>query len=83
MNRFVESEVKRGDTRGDNAMATETSASKDAAPSAETEDKHDPDDDGIGEVDENDGDEVDDVSKRARGENDGDEADDVSKRARV
>ena len=83
MNRLVESEVKRGDTRQDNAMATETSGSGDVAPSVKAEDKRDPDDDGIREVDDNDGDELDDVSKRARDENDGDEADVVSKRARA
>ena len=58
MNRFVESEVKRGDTRQDNAMATETSGSGDVAPSVEAEDKRDPEDDGIREVDENDGEEL-------------------------
>ena len=83
MNRFCESEVKRGDTRGDDAMATETSGNQETTTSAETEDKRDPDDDGIKEVDENDGDEVDDVSKHARDENDGDEVDSASKRARI
>ena len=64
-------------------MATETSGNQETTTSAETEDKRDPDDDGIKEVDENDGDEVDDVSKHARDENDGDEVDSASKRARI
>ena len=78
IHRFFESEVKRGDTRGDDVMVIETSGNQETTTSAESEDKRDPDDDGIKEVDENYGDEVDDVSKQDRDENDGDEVDSVS-----